>query len=410
MSRVVATCARLILRSRSTFHRRGWLEVLALVRYPRVVGHISRIRRFGLAALLLAVACGGSDSDNGGGSGGAGQGGAPVSGGGMMATTGGTSAGTSGTSAPAPEEEYTYIDLCDRDMPLRDDAAKGVTVLAEGLESADRLRANATHIFFASFLREVIVRVPKEGGEAEILVEGHPTLRIAVDDQFLYWIENRDDKTSGIFKFPLDKSSEPEMIYDGLPPLDFPEVDGTGLYFANREAQILYRLSLDGSELVELVSAVTVQGMALHDGFVYFTDYNRSAIMRVPTVGGEGSQLATSFFPGDIDADESGVYYAGSFDTVETVPLTGGESKVLVNEEGFTDSTDAVRVEGGQVFWRRGDFGCRPIHRLNIDGSNRVIYSLPEPSEVLLEPGVFYASVTSDTFGQAAQIVRIERQ
>ena len=162
----------------------------------------------------------------------------------------------------------------------------------------------------------------------------------------------------------------------------------------------------------ELATEVTVQGMDVYDGYVYFTEFNREAVMRIPETGGAPELLTTAQFPESIAVNADGVFYAGSFTTLESVAHTGGTATVLIQTNDSFDMVEVVGAGDGEVFWYQGSFfsDCTNVYRMNADGSDQSAIAIPAPIGPVLEPGALYfAAGDGDYFDPHGLLLRIDR-
>jgi hypothetical protein len=397
-----------------------------------MLGLTKAIRWTFLCALLALAGCGkeevgdampagagGTSSGGNGGNGGAAGVSAAGTTGGGDSTTGGVggdilSGGSGGTEVP----QIPITNLCPEDESLpRTDASLGVAVLAEGLRDPVPVKVDATSLWYTdrSSMGTALFRMPKGGGASELVAEDKTLGGVAVNDTHAFWlVADSETQLQTLKSVALDATmAMPVELATGIKESNFLVATHDNLFFADRSENILYRLPLTGGAMLEeLATDITVQGMDVYDGYVYFTEFNASAAMRIPESGGVAEVLSDAHFPESIAVSADGVFYAGSFTTLESVAHAGGTSTVLAQSNDSFNSIRVAQAGDGEVFWYQGSFldGCTHVHRVNADGSDQSVIAIPAPIGPLLEAdALYFAAGDGDYFDPHGVLLRIDR-
>ena len=165
-----------------------------------------------------------------------------------------------------------------------------------------------------------------------------------------------------------------------------------------------------GETLVALAcSQTSPMGVAIHNGVVYWTDYQAGGtVMSVPAAGGAPTTLATNQdWPYAIAVDDSNVYWtnyddqyapgggSGTSGTVMKVPLTGGTPVALAT--GLSGPT-AIAIDASNVYFANsvgGTLKSVPI----AGGSVTTLATLQTPYGIAVESGVVYWTNYTGTTG-----------
>jgi hypothetical protein len=228
----------------------------------------------------------------------------------------------------------------------------GGTPVEVGASEGETVALDATHAYFAGGIRGTITKLSKDGGSPETIVtdEKDPT-SIAVDSTGVYWAnwssyDNAPVADGSIVRSALDGSGV-EPLAEGLVYPRGLALDADSIYFVSASDETLYRLPKSGGTPVALATGlydpgppildqdgvsvrtrsrpeepggpdtivrvnrdsgeveviasqrVSIDGLGVHAGFVYFTssggfvscDRPSGVVRRVATGGGAASDL-----------------------------------------------------------------------------------------------------------------------
>jgi hypothetical protein len=155
-----------------------------------------------------------------------------------------------------------------------------VGVIASGVQTVTSLALDGTHVYAASADTEALVRAPKSGGPLEVLAKpqmGRP-LRVAVDDQYIYYTVSGTFSGKGVLKLPKGSREAVEVTPRADP--SYLAVDMRAIYFAPMMkleigkplVPILSAQPKKAAEPIELMRGPVVRRMAWDDKALYFTE------------------------------------------------------------------------------------------------------------------------------------------
>ena len=231
--------------------------------------------------------------------------------------------------------------------------------------------------------------MPKAGGEVQTLVRDR-VYSFAVDGDRVYYTTSNEQQLEGnpsapgadgaVWSLPSDGSGAPVALVSNLSKLRHLLVEGAYVYFiANRGEQPgsagmeawISRVPKTGGtvETAALASGYPNTFVLTDQGLLFFSDRNlvkvsqggdlRPAFISPPAENPVEELVAagnTVYF-GDLGGSESG----GGFDgegsryicgAIRTVPLSGGESKILSEEQIYPH---ALVTDGAMLYWAGGE-------------------------------------------------------
>lgn len=188
-------------------------------------------------------------------------------------------------------------------------------VLQSGLENPSGLATDGANVYVTVWGSGTVLRVPKNGGKTDILATQAKAYGVVVDGQTLYW-SNAD--------------------YTG---------DGTGGSWGG-----VWSCTLPGcATQSQIALGEWAENVRLSNGFLYFAEYNNSAVVRVKTDGSLRHEVASGAAkPFGVAVDDVHVYYTANTSKFRRVPLDGGTEEDVGplyygGDSGFT-VVDAERV------------------------------------------------------------------
>lgn len=219
-------------------------------------------------------------------------------------------------------------------VPLAGGPVEVVVDLAENGRAALGVALDATTIFFTAgggFVSpdDGTYRVPLTGGAtSQIDAVGNV---IAVDDTHVYWGGNDVKGTCcpGVIRRMPKGGGDVEHVATGPSLIGDMVLDATHVFWTTYESGAVMRATLDGSEVVELASGLDEPGAIVVAGDTLYVIATGgidgvSAVLRMPTAGGEPEVVVADGSAYALGVDEDNVYWAG-YESLHKVPLSGGE-------------------------------------------------------------------------------------
>lgn len=222
----------------------------------------------------------------------------------------------------------------------------------------------------------------------------------AFDATSAYWTTSRETKGGGrgLVRYPLDGGTPrilaPPGFYPGL------AVKNGYAYFTDGEAQELKRVAITGGQVVVLASALHgPREVVVDEANVYWIDSARPCgLMKIPLAGGERTVLAADqcgSYRG-ITVDESHVYWTnlgrnGSSGSVMKVPLAGGPVVTLAIADG---TPRGIAVDDDSVYWVEA--GAATADHGPSGALKRVSLSGGEPEVLFAGGGMSLVALSND--------------
>jgi hypothetical protein len=346
------------------------------------------------AALVLAAACGGTaplDQQTGGSAGAGANGGSPSdAGAGGGSADGGTSAlpasgmqvlyeGEDNLYAIALDDRFIYWGSNEglRQAPL--DGGPPITLVT--IASVRAIVPSGEYVYFAqsSFGNGRIARVPRAGGEPQLIAESPGPHDIALADGHVYWSDPGFSIDTGqVFRATLD-GSEVTLLADRLPEPSDIALDAESVYFSSSGQSCgvsseegascigggIHRVPRSGGAPEQVVpSDDIVSSFWLHDGELYWFASFPPRLMVAPPLGTEREIVnVLADGAGALTSDGEALYW-GSEDSVLRLPF---DSSAVTRLATNLQSPSSVAVRGGWAHVAEG--GSGRILRVATDGS-----------------------------------------
>lgn len=224
----------------------------------------------------------------------------------------------------------------------------------------------------------VVMRVSRLGGAPDKLISGitvhsviGPQQNIALDETNIYWtdlgtFDGHDSADGSVNK--ISKAGGPAMtIASGEDAPYAIAADGTNVYWTaiGSNSPGLMTVSRDGGTATVLAPVGGGQSLAVGGGYAYWGA--SSALMRVPTVGGDPIPIASGV-SWAIATDSENVYWISSlgltqiliplnpchfFDgAIKKAPLAGGTETVLASGISYSSFLiSQIAVDATNVYW-----------------------------------------------------------
>ena len=209
----------------------------------------------------------------------------------------------------------------------------------------------ATDDKYLYFSAGSIYRVPKDGGEAQVITPGFPT-EMAVDNERIYWHNFVGEGMHSTPAYSVDKKGGEAKPMTGAVNISAIVIDGEFLYWAQPDG--IYKVPKGGGEPGKVYAAADktdISGLAIDGEDLFFTSgTGRNALMGVSKKGGDAVKIADEInqtYP--FYAEGGNVYFIkneGTFGTsLNSVSKNGGQAAKL--DSGYLA---AYFVKGGHIF------------------------------------------------------------
>ena len=193
---------------------------------------------------------------------------------------------------------------------------------------------------------EQVLRIPKAGGKAEVVVSEHAGLSaIAADASYVYWTSEE-----GIVRVP-HQGGTPKPILTGLvPPVGLSLDRGTLYWYSAIDGKVMRAPVSGGTPRKWLAPELTLHQYFVDNGDFFFAlgSQGKVEIRRSSAAGGSPATIAGGqMIPVDFAADGSNVYWTTG-DAVMRAPRNGGTAVAVVTG---TDRSIGVAVDQSSVYW-----------------------------------------------------------
>jgi hypothetical protein len=234
-----------------------------------------------------------------------------------------------------------------------------------------------------------LMRVAKTGGEPQVLAANQAGLRrIAMDDDAIYWISWDREATSSQLLRLAKTGGDATLLAVALDTDDTMAIDDQYVYLTADD--FLVRVPKLGGPM-QVLAPLTgdhLQGIAVDDHQVYFTEWRRHLVSSVAKIDGETAAFAQTCLPGRLTAADGYVYWWSSCPDVAlfrasspnepAVPLVPGEHSVL----------DVAVASDRVYFTEYGEYGAPGgIYEVDVNGGDL---------EMLVGGGCGYTGIAVD--------------
>jgi hypothetical protein len=246
-------------------------------------------------------------------------------------------------------------------------------VLAPGLVRG--IAVDDTHVYFTELISGEIRRVPREGGEPEVLIENleYPW-QIAIDQDSVYYITRSQVGSlskSGGFSSVLAKRSPDELNFNTY----HLAVGRDHVYYSTYGAELRAAPKAGGPSQV-LATFARLGGLAVHDCNVFAIEGQDNDVARLVSIaveGGPAQVLATgkfSEFGAGITVDDDHVYWNEGVDGSGRVLQVSksGKEPMLNLADGMELPFGVVNTTQDVIWLENLANGTANVHRAPIGG------------------------------------------
>jgi hypothetical protein len=181
------------------------------------------------------------------------------------------------------------------------------------------------------------MKVPLTGGTPTLLAAGQTYVHgIAVDSTNVYWATG-----GSINAVPLNGGSVVMLASEGGTEI---AVDATSVYWTSYYARNVNKVPLGGGSVVRLAKQPEPYGIAVNDSMLCWTSYSDSGFVATmglnggtPTVLPGSDQPPEEYWPVDIAADSTNIYWTGGtmYGSVYRQPISGGAAVALSTDKAY---------------------------------------------------------------------------
>jgi hypothetical protein len=195
-------------------------------------------------------------------------------------------------------------------------------------------------------LDEKVLRIPKAGGKAEVVIADHPGLSaIAADDSSVYWTSEE-----GIIRAP-HSGGTPKALVTGLtPPMGLSLDRGNLYWYSVIDGKVMRASASGGTPRKWFEPELTLHDYFAHDGQLFWALGSQGKVEIRRTAASGGAPLTVTSgqsIPVELTADGSNVYWTTG-DAVMKAPKEGGSATAIVQG---TDRSISVVVDESSVYW-----------------------------------------------------------
>jgi hypothetical protein len=229
------------------------------------------------------------------------------------------------------------------------------TLLIPTTDFVLNVAATGHYLYWTEF-EGIIRRANIDGsGAADFITDVDEPAGIALTDTHVYWSEAslRDEK---VRRARLDGTNI-ETIFTGLSIPDHIFVRDQSLYWSDLGTGKIQRSGLDGSNVVDVVSDIAPEGIAVTGDFVYWADWGSHSIGRARLDGTEVERklVTLDHAPYGIAVISGGPVAPRIALVAETVRRDGGALEIDFRVEGSLPSNGAFALRQspspGEVSW-----------------------------------------------------------
>jgi hypothetical protein len=227
-------------------------------------------------------------------------------------------------------------------------------VLAAGLAMPIGLALDGTNVYWTDSLDGTVMKVSLDGGPSVVLATGQGAAAyVAVDSSSVYWT-SVDGGT--VMKVSID-GGDPSVLAAGQSQPWCIALDGAGsVYWTNYwDTGAVMKAPIDGGTAMTLSSASWPYGIAVSNGFVFWTNQDGGEVMRARLDGTDPTGLAAGVAPSTIAVDATSVYWTdddADFPLM-AVPIAGGSPTALITIEPYPalEGVVPIAVDSTSVYW-----------------------------------------------------------
>ncbi len=199
-----------------------------------------------------------------------------------------------------------------------------------------------------------IRRVPRQGGNAEIVTVGFFTITtLAVDNEYVYWVDS--DPMNIVRKAPL-AGGDPVFLGVGTggPHPHSLQLAGSNLYWVDHDTRIVSMPKTGGSLTVLVNESDFISDMLIQGNDFYYALISSGLLKRMPLTGGTSETFASSqqSIWTRLMATPTHLFRLHQLG-LDRIDLASGTTQVLLDQDMEQDLFFAGAVSGGQnrVYW-----------------------------------------------------------
>jgi len=230
------------------------------------------------------------------------------------------------------------------------------------------------------------------------------TFKLAIDQEWIFYIAYSEDTQPGIRKIRLDGTEDTSLILEGY-PICIPYKGW--LYYTNTEG-VLYRVKYDG-KTTEKISTKAIGSLSIYDDVLYYSNQYKKGLLTNKLDGSQEESFSDDFINDSlgISIDGTWLYFNNSEDNNRTYRIKLDQSKtetlsyietVEPNPTGtplvLGLGTSNTNLINSSYFVRQGDWIYyqnimieNSLNKIKIDNTGKT---------VLLDHNVSYINIISD--------------
>lgn len=192
-----------------------------------------------------------------------------------------------------------------------------------------------------------IYKVNLDGGNKDIVTDDKAN-EMVIQGDWVYYVNSSDD--DNIYKIKTDGSEKKKIVdeYDNKIAGHDLNVSGNYIYYNDKDAKGIYRIGIDGNNLLKLNSDKAQYMNVVNDWIYYTTQGDRLYKMKID--GSKRMKLNddTSFF---INVVGDWIYYTDINDRKIYKIKIDGSSKSVVNDKASTDRDGFINVVNDKIYY-----------------------------------------------------------